>query len=706
LPAISVEFAIDDDADVDDPELFLVIPSGTNIFNYALDFTSAAESDFDTTTLEDFEDEKINILGSDYTITQAFNQTGGTMKLTLMRGAIQTTQEVGETKTYNVNGKDYEVTVMVVSGDTSATAITKMIINDEVTKSLSKDDTFKLKDGVEVGIKEVLPTKAGDVQQNLVEFFLGASKIVLDGQNNRMEIGEEVVNDVTVTITGSQTSSEKKLNKIEIDWVPTDNYYVPVGGKLSEVVTDDDDYIAFLKAFSYDLQFAGLEPTNTETIKLTPSGSDQYKLQFTNRKGVKYDEKVFYYNSSASTTIFNLGESNTKTLHAREGDKVCDNDKFIVEFNKHSRILELTNVQNGTEDTISIKDLGTGKTEDYSWTDGPDPKANIVMDGATYTVNVTDDSAKCVLLANTAQGTSAEGSKGDYAALWTEYDTRIEIAGGNISSGGGPNNLSSAHPSGYNFSGHISIKEDLDGKEDSTSDVDVYYLNFSYDSTSTEMRLDTSGFSAMAYGTGQSGVLISLDSNDNTNEGMTPWGNWIRQENTDDQDKWEFQIRENEAVAEVFITAGSTTVTSGDSVSGEAVVIQKIDAGATKLASEVRGQEKNWNLVLVGGPCANPAVEAASADFPTCSGWSLDPGEALIQLVEQSNGNVALLIAGTLAEDTRSATKLVSEGDALRALPDGVWAQVLTVSTGVLMDMEEPVMVAAADDTAADDAAN
>jgi len=125
-------------------------------------------------------------------------------------------------------------------------------------------------------------------------------------------------------------------------------------------------------------------------------------------------------------------------------------------------------------------------------------------------------------------------------------------------------------------------------------------------------------------------------------------------------------------------------------VTGDTVILQRIDVGATKLASEVAGLEATQNLLLVGGPCANRAVEAASADFPTCSGWSLAPGEALIQLVNQADGHVALLVAGTTAADTRAATKLVAEQAKLKALANGVTKQVLTVSTGTLMDMKAP----------------
>ncbi|MCK5139416.1 MAG: hypothetical protein KAQ85_06210, partial [Thermodesulfovibrionia bacterium] len=126
---------------------------------------------------------------------------------------------------------------------------------------------------------------------------------------------------------------------------------------------------------------------------------------------------------------------------------------------------------------------------------------------------------------------------------------------------------------------------------------------------------------------------------------------------------------------------------------GDAVIINKIDVGATKLASEIAGLETSKNLIIVGGPCANAAVEAASADFPTCSGWSLEPGEALIQVVEQEDGSVALLVAGTTASDTRTATGVLAEATKLQELADDVTKQLVTVVSGqeVLTDVPEVV---------------
>ena len=77
-------------------------------------------------------------------------------------------------------------------------------------------------------------------------------------------------------------------------------------------------------------------------------------------------------------------------------------------------------------------------------------------------------------------------------------------------------------------------------------------------------------------------------------------------------------------------------------------------------ASEIRDL-RSFNLILIGGPCANPLVTALFGI--TCSDWVLQPGQAVIQLARNGE-HTALLIAGTTAEDTERAIDVVLHKDA------------------------------------------
>jgi len=78
------------------------------------------------------------------------------------------------------------------------------------------------------------------------------------------------------------------------------------------------------------------------------------------------------------------------------------------------------------------------------------------------------------------------------------------------------------------------------------------------------------------------------------------------------------------------------------------------------LDSEV-SDPTDYNLILVGGPCANNLV-GKIAGFPSCTAWTAKPGEAIIQLAENGE-NVAMLVAGTDAADTRAAAKIIANYD-------------------------------------------
>ncbi len=110
--------------------------------------------------------------------------------------------------------------------------------------------------------------------------------------------------------------------------------------------------------------------------------------------------------------------------------------------------------------------------------------------------------------------------------------------------------------------------------------------------------------------------------------------------------------------ANVVVKGTSTTVGGGTT----SYIPADIDID-TRLDSEI-GTPSNFDLILVGGPCANNAVEAVTGLGITCesarSSWN--PGEAVIKMA-QNGDKVALLVAGYNAIDTRMAAKVLKNYD-------------------------------------------
>lgn len=111
------------------------------------------------------------------------------------------------------------------------------------------------------------------------------------------------------------------------------------------------------------------------------------------------------------------------------------------------------------------------------------------------------------------------------------------------------------------------------------------------------------------------------------------------------------QVPADQVYANVVVKGKAAKVTS----SGQSYVPAKV-AVMSKTHDEV-SSPSDYNLILVGGPCANPLVETVFG--LTCDGWSYSAGEAVVKLA--ANGEkVAMLVAGTDALDTRRAGKAVA----------------------------------------------
>ena len=77
-----------------------------------------------------------------------------------------------------------------------------------------------------------------------------------------------------------------------------------------------------------------------------------------------------------------------------------------------------------------------------------------------------------------------------------------------------------------------------------------------------------------------------------------------------------------------------------------------------KLDSEV-GSLSAYNSIIIGGPCANAAA-AKLLGYPENCLEGFELGKGYIKLYEWSNGNIAMLVAGTVALDTRRTTSVLA----------------------------------------------
>ncbi|MFA5887193.1 MAG: hypothetical protein WC852_00595 [Candidatus Nanoarchaeia archaeon] len=135
----------------------------------------------------------------------------------------------------------------------------------------------------------------------------------------------------------------------------------------------------------------------------------------------------------------------------------------------------------------------------------------------------------------------------------------------------------------------------------------------------------------------------------------TSYGIVIKNPDTNSgSDKVVLSIPNDQVFANIVVKGSAATVTSG-STSYVPTKVSPVNMAASAVTSPT-----SFNLIVVGGPCANPLAESVFGQ--TCDGWAYQEGEALVKLV--ANGEkVAMLVAGTSALDTQRAGKAVANYD-------------------------------------------
>jgi hypothetical protein len=614
-----------DDADVvyemdsdqsEDPELYLKFADDHKVYTYRLSFPTALRTDVDSADdWQDLDNKQITLLGQEYTITGSDNSTG---TLTLMGGAIQDTLNEGETKTYTINGVDYEVEVTIIA---STDVLFK--INGEVTEKLSESETYKLKDGTELGVKTLLSQDfAGG--SRLVEFFLGASKVEIADSNfgtnadGTVEVDSDSVSGVYADIVASTTTDETRISKMEIQWNATDDFWVPIGGKLSDRLSSDDKGKLFLENIDYE--FAGVEFGSQEEIQLRAAASDKYKMEMPTKAG---DLNIYAFYTDGSN-LCNLGKADDRQIITAVDTPIGDNDQFIVSSNKFSHLVEVESFDTANA-KVKFKDIASGDTFEVSTTSNT---GTIYLDGfgydfaADYTnkhVNITGDM----------------GSDG--AVLYTPNEAKVELIDNGTRC-------------------YFNMTEDEDGQEDASGTKDSVTVWVQYDSSATKINvIEPSSSDTTTW------ALQDWDSKDSFSSSYTKYGTYVEYDQDPTQDTVDILYPSQEAVASVYISSGVTRTVSAAGGSSSVSTITPIQVGTAKLASEVRDITAQ-NMIVVGGPCANAvARELMGATMATClEGFT--EGKAMIKLYEQGS-KVAMLVAGMSALDTRRASRVLANYD-------------------------------------------
>lgn len=650
---------------------YLFWNDGATLFEWELEFEEGLESETEGDDLEDLEDEDIIMLGQPFVIvdTDLKNSSGNPdLTVELMGGAISAILGENDKETYVVDGKEYEVEVLVISETAKGgEGSVKFRINGEITDELEDGETDVLADGTQIGIRDILAT-GKDIQKSIVQFYLGAYKVEFQDTNtigsgaekSGTEVNEETIEDSEVVITGSFISggfsgndpidgSEYEINNIKYrlfaDAVLGD-VFIPPGSGLREQLDEPE---GMLTPF-WDIRYEGLMDTGVTIVRTDAAGDDEYDLEFTNQEGIFYDMPL----ASNEIGTFKWGDDDDDLWFVESTDYCIGDDDFFVVSNCDPESGDNTcfthvlrfDSHDPANNQLTFTDLGTGTREITL----QNSQANLIVGGITYKVeNLTNSSGTFLRIDLDGDGTITNGSK---AFIAIQGEGIIEI----LNATNQTQCISTIVNSTGSQADRFTINLTTLAKEFDEADVDERILWDIESRTGNEIGIvqgSIRGHNGTFFGP------LDLEENEDLEQALSGYGVFLElfdPTTSDEAEDLTIEYPLSQRGARVFVTGGLVTTTT---VEGDVTErVQPIQIGAAKLASEI-ADITQFNAIVVGGPCANPIAAQLMGNPEPC--WEAVPeNKAVVKLFEHANGNVAMLVAGRAAKNTRQASRAVA----------------------------------------------
>lgn len=673
---------VEDDSDKTDINLF--IKNSRQIARYKMEFTSTAESDVtdsagsaDTTGtyLDDFENTDLSMLGKDYSVVLARRPAsgaqggGGSVKLTLMSGSTRDTLLEGESKSYKVGDKEYDVTLSFVDSDEA-----KFTVNGEATNKLKVGETSVLADKSEVGVSEILyQDYAGGVHSTT--FFIGASKMELRDDDvsdatgaYNMKVGSEDIDGTKVVIGGSDNNVTFRISTIDVNMTAEDDFFVGKDQKLSAVIAAGNEEEEVLMNGGFDVEFKGLETEEANEIGLKTSSAKRYKLNLFDGDGKAVDVPIAYAESatnlsSGEDTQVGTTRTNFKRLILAENaialggaaGTIEKDDYFVVtggtatDGSAKSYLLQYKGQDKTTKTSpkIKFKNVGSGETLEYA-VSSTNASATIKLGGYSFIVNGQSSNVDDIGIVVDLNGGGTIEAAGNISFV-DYYGSQWAIA--QVVAGMGCSWLD------CNGTGTVAPVPYV-GVTVTTPNADDYD-----NILPAQMRLNLTATTGPELRASLYDVTLSTpDGETEVSYGYTSLGTYIKfAAPSSDPQELTLTYPKTQALAQVYLTSGATS--SSTTAGGTLTKVEIVDA--TKLDSEI-ADAKAQNLIVVGGPCVN-TVSAELLGNPASCTEGFTPGKARVKLFEQANGNVAMLVAGYSGADTRLAGKVLANTNKIAA---------------------------------------
>jgi len=373
---------------------FLYYKSGAEIGRYLLELLTPLQSDIynsagaiSTTGLHltDFENMDITFFGKSYKIIQArrTSSAGNNIELIFMSNAVNNTLLEGNTNTYTILDKKYNVTLDFVDA-----IRVKFTVNAQTTSLLNKSQFYILSDNTSIYVSDILYQDfAGGIHS--ATFYLGRDKTELQDANikdvdstNFLIVNNNTIDNAHVIIEGTDNNNTFKINRIHVNMTAEDDFYVPAGKRLSENPDMNEPEVLFTS--NWDILYKGLGISDTEKIKLEISGSSKYVLRFNDWGGQQVSVPIA--NSPGGGNL-SFGETNKDFINV-EAYNISKDDYLVVTNGTTNRSARPTYVlQYKGADKLAVdnrvlkfRDLGSGVTIEVPYNNSV-PLASLTLNG-------------------------------------------------------------------------------------------------------------------------------------------------------------------------------------------------------------------------------------------------------------------------------------------------------------------------------------
>lgn len=391
IPSGKVLFTEDNQNNVGD---FLYFQDDTDMFEYELQFDNGWESSLTSNTLSDLKDNELSILGREYTVTDA-TKNNNDIEIQLLGGSFTDMLEEGESAIYEIDGQDHEFEVLIIE-DTIPSTVT-FVIDNSPSPQLEEGDIYQF-GSTTLGVMNLIINEAGEPGLgDMVQFALGAEHIVLKDDVSNTNFQQSIkVNGNSISNSFVKIQGNAKTNGYEItnikyrtqaDDINGGDVFVPPGQQLSSFLRKPESLIAGI-----DFIYNGLQKPEASIAKIDPTGTDEYRLEFTNNKNNFYDIPI------VANVAGNLRIGGDKeVLHfieATNNTNYTVNQQDYLIFTTRNNKNGITNVLRYTNIDTSNKQLGFDDPSFgtinaiYAGTEGIDASATLTVSGTSYKVFV------------------------------------------------------------------------------------------------------------------------------------------------------------------------------------------------------------------------------------------------------------------------------------------------------------------------------